>query len=671
MRAWFTESVGAFVAHAADDITARLALEHGQRLGGDIAAQIGAWQDSIELLQTALADAPPGWTVALEYNLLRLEKRIDAVLLTDRAILVLEFKSSNRHTVADLRDTEDYALDLHDFHAGSRSHPIVPVLVAARAPDVAFDWPLLWHGVTPPLRSSAAGLGALVRHVQSAIPAPLGPLDHVAWLDAAYRPVPTIIEAASMLFRRNSVAEIAAARAAKTDMARTTAAILRAIDQARADARHTVIFLTGIPGAGKTLCGMNVVFGDSRAHGAAFLTGNAPLVAVLKEVLVRNAMAGGSQRSSAEQATAGFLQNVHRFLEGGIEKPGEAPDERIIVFDEAQRAWDEAKARLGSLRRRSILTRSEPAHTLDIMGRHADWAVVVALIGNGQEINTGEAGLREWGRMIDASNGKWRAVAASSVLGAPEQAQRLADHHAPWLTLDDDLHLAVSVRSVRSSVGAGWVQSVLDNDAAAARDLAAQEDVPYFVTRDLGQARQALRGLSRGRRRAGLVASSEAKRLRAEGLGALLTPDETANWFLNTYDSGDVVDVRASDALEVPATEYACQGLEIDVVGLAWGGDLIRAHGTWLPRQFRATARGTKWGVVQNPTDREFLRNTYRVLLTRARYETIIWVPPGDDADPTRPRAEMDAIADYLLACGARPLEEAQPPMAAAAQMLL
>jgi hypothetical protein len=331
----------------------------------------------------------------------------------------------------------------------------------------------------------------------------------------------------------------------------------------------------------------------------------------------------------------------------------------LIVFDEAQRAWDEAKARVGTQNKPSRLTMSEPAHTLDIMGRHTGWAVVIALIGNGQEINTGEAGLREWGDVLDRSPG-WRAAAAPRVLAAVEPAQRLAPGPRPWLRLDPDLDLTVPLRSVRESVGAAWVNAVLAQDAGTASRLAGTATaLPYLVTRDLGAMQTALRHLARGNRRAGIVRSAGARRLRAEGLGAEVPTKDVPDWFLNRWP-----DIRASDALETAATEYACQGLELDVVGLAWGGDFIRGGSGWTARSFV----GSRW---QNAgKDFDFIRNTYRVLLTRARYETIIWVPRGSATgdpfhDVTRPAAEMDAIAAHLLACGARPLEEM--PLAPAA----
>jgi hypothetical protein len=651
-----------FAALAPSDVAARLAYAQASRHATLELAQRHAWEAQARILAQALHGADPRWQVLFEVDLLRLEKRADVVLLTDRAILVMEFKHrARRHEAADLRQAEDYALDLHDFHAGSRRHPVVPILVATDAPDARFAPPLIWHGVTGVLRCNGAGLGALVAAIQAGIGQPAEPLIPLDWQRAPYRPVPTVLEAATLLYRRNSVAEIAAARADAPNLTRTADAIARAIARAEAERAHLVVFVTGIPGAGKTLCGLNVVFGALRAHGAAFLSGNVPLVSVLREALARDAAPGGRALKDARREAQTALQNVHRFLEHHVIHAQEVPDARVIVFDEAQRAWDAAQATRDTQRRVSRLTMSEPGHALEIMARHDDWSVIVALIGGGQEINTGEAGLAEWGRVIGADP-RWQAVSAPRTVEAGDPAQCLADGPRPWLRFDADLDLTVPMRSVRESAGAAWVDAVLRGQVADAAAIARGAGaLPFLLTRKLDAMRAGLRHHGRGLRRAGIVAAAGARRLRAEGLGVQVP--EVADWFLNRWP-----DVRSSEALETFATEYDCQGLELDLVGLAWGGDLLAGAEGWQPRRFS----GNRWLMVRSAEERRFIINTYRVLMTRARYETILWVPRGsrrDDAfhDATRDASEMDAIAGYLLACGARPLQ-APPPLPARAE---
>ncbi|MGH7042515.1 MAG: DNA/RNA helicase domain-containing protein, partial [Acetobacteraceae bacterium] len=490
--------------------------------------------------------------------------------------------------------------------------------------------------------ASATTLPGLLAELAARVPTPTTALDGAAWEAAPYRPVPTIVEAARMLYARHGVAELASARADVANLTRTTAAIRSAIAAARQAGEHLALFVTGIPGAGKTLCGLNIVFGPD--SGAAFLTGNLPLVHVMRAALARDARTQGRGPRQPRRETASTIQPVNGFLRDNQPR-SDPPHEHVILFDEAQRAWD---APFG--RRKFQHEASEAALILDIMARHRDWAVVVALVGGGQEINTGEAGLAEWGTAL-AARPAWRALAPPGVVGATDPRRCLVAAPASWLRIDPVLHLDVPVRAIRSAAAAPWVEAVLAGREAEAQAIAASAAVPVRITRSLDALRAALRRRARGLRRSGLVCSAGARRLVADGLWPAfphLDADAITHWFLDRWP-----DVRASDALELPATQFACQGLELDYVGLAWGGDLIRRAGHWVPRRFV----GTAWQTSRDEARRAYAINTYRVLLTRARYETLIFVPRGDATDITRVPAEFDAIADYLTACGATAVE--------------
>jgi hypothetical protein len=610
--------------------------------------QLIAWRRQIILLQDALLDLPGDWRVLLEYPLLRLGRRIDAVLVGEHCILVLEFKVGiAAFTAMDRRQAEDYALDLYDFHAASRTHPVVPVLVSTGALPGMVNWPLIWRGVAPVLDATAATLADLLREVSRRVPATGRKLDALEWEAAPYRPVPTIVEAATMLYQRHGVADIAAARADVGNLTRTTDAIRAAIAQARAESLHLIVFVTGIPGAGKTLCGLNAVFGAE--DGAAFLTGNLPLVHVMREALARDASGQGGSLRQARQKTESAIQPLMGFLRDNLPRDL-PPHEHVIVFDEAQRAWDAAYAK-----RKFDLAESEAALFLDIMYRHRDWSAIIALVGNGQEINTGEAGLTAWGEAL-AGRPVWQVRAPPSVLAASDPRQRLFVAAPAELTVDPVLHLNVPVRSIRSAAASPWVDAVLRGDAGLAASLSEDAGgVPFLLTRSLDTMRAFLRRTARGTRRAGLVCSAGARRLRADGVSPNfphMDDKAVAAWFLDRWP-----DVRASDALEMPATQFACQGLELDHVGLCWGNDLIRRPGKagWLVRAFV----GTRWQEPRGEAAIAFQINTYRVLLTRARYETIIWVPTGEASDTTRKPAEFDGVAEFLLDCGASLLEQA------------
>lgn len=291
---------------------------------------------------------------------------------------------------------------------------------------------------------------------------------------------------------------------------------------------------------------------------------------------------------------------------------------------------------------------------LDIMRRHAGWAAIIALVGNGQEINTGEAGLSAWGEaLVDRPD--WHVHAAPVALAATDSRQRLFVDAAPPMTLNPDLHLSIPIRSIKSTSAAPWVDAVLKGDSRQAREIADRADgVPFVLTRSLPAMRRYLRDVARGKRRSGLVCSAGARRLRADGVYPNfphMEADTVANWFLSHWP-----DVRASNALEMPATQFTCQGLELDYVGLCWGNDLIRRAGQqdWIVRNFV----GSRWQEPRGEASIAFQINTYRVLLTRARYETVIWVPAGDPMDGTRDPLTFDAIAEFFVACGTGHLDE-------------
>ena len=646
-------AVASFLAADEAGLLARLAHEAMQHFRTSEAAQLRAWGASLRCLRRALDgwEQAAAWRLVLEFPMRRLGRRIDAVLVTPRAVVVLEFKAdATVFSAADRRQAEDYARDLQDFHAASRGQVIVPVLVATRAVPGETAWPLAIGGATAVLDASEASLPGLLRGLWARLPA--GDVDVSGWTAAPYRPVPGIVDAARTLYQRNSVAEIADAGAEARNLRETTQAILAACHGARAGGRHVVLFVTGTPGAGKTLCGLNVVFGADRQDLATFLTGNPTLVHVLREALVRDAVAGGMEARGARQRMRSAIQALPQFRDQYVGKPAEMPADRVAVIDEAQRSWSRDYAVRASLDRPVRLSDSEPGHLLDIMARHPDWAVVVCLIGNGQEIHNGEGGLAEWGAAL-AARPKWTVHAAPAALRATgDPRQRLPA--APGMVLDGMLHLDIPVRSIRNPAAGAWADAVLRGDAAGARAIAAKDPVPFAVTRDLASLRALLRAEARGERRSGLVGSSGAKRLRAEGLGVEvphMDAGAVARWFLDRWPG----DVRSSEALETVATEFACQGLELDAVGLCWGGDLVRVGAVWQVRDFR----GTEWQVARQPERQANRLNTYRVLLTRARYRTVIWVPRGDPADPTRNPREADAVAEFLCFCGAEAIEAA------------
>jgi hypothetical protein len=654
VTAFWSGTVLELLATPTRRVVAELARHQVRHFRTTEAERSPAWEESVAALQGALAAlgaVAAGWHVLFEYPMLRLGMRIDAVLLTDRAILVLEFKRAQADLAA-LRQVEDYALNLRDFHDGSRTHPIVPILVSGGANEGRNQVPLFWHAVSPVHQVRAEGLAALLADLMVRIGSAVVPLEPGRWLFGAYRPVPTIIEAARMVYAKHGVAEIAAARADQKNLHETTQAIWEAVADARATSAKLVLFVTGIPGAGKTLCGLNIAFGGDDPD-AVFLTGNPTLVHVLREALVRDATGQGASRREAVRKILGKIQALPQFRNDNLLRPDRAPPERIAVIDEAQRCWSRDYAIRKTIGKRPELTDSEPGHLLDIFDRHDGFAAMICLVGGGQEIHDGEGGLAEWGFAL-AKRPHWRVMAPNDAVSGGDPRWRLGD--VPSLARNALLHLDVAVRQIRNLDAVAWVDAMLGGAPEVAHAIAQRcGSLPFALTRSLDSARNGARLLARGNRRAGMLASSGGRRLRAEGLGAELPhmdPAAVAHWFLDSFPQ----DVRAADALEQIATEFSCQGLELDVCLVCWDADLIAAPvgGGWIPRKFR----GTRWQSVHGVEAIANQINTYRVLLTRARYETIIFVPRGDARDTTRDPAVYDRIAARLHDVGVPWLDE-------------
>ena len=663
MPAYYRATLAEFLADEPARVLGVLASRSAQQGFTDLKQrQTRAWEVEITALRATAAELATSqptsgeWGLLLEYPIPRRQKRIDAVLLAGDVILCVEFKTEEReHTAQARQQAEDYALDLRDFHEESRGRRIVPIAVSLRAgatpaATTASDI----EPVRPTLATNGGELARVLAEAFTSETSGDGQIDAGRWDTSAYRPVPTIIEAAESLFAGHDVRELAHSHAGATNLTATSTRLLEIIREAQTGRRKVVCFVTGIPGAGKTLAGLNVVHNptlrrDGRAPGV-FLSGNGPLVRIVRAAIERD-FKRRVRETGAERTSGTFIQNVHEFVRDALAKPDKPPAENVVVFDEAQRAWDTKQNA-----KKTGREESEPQTVLGIMDRHSDWAVLVALVGGGQEINVGEAGLSEWGRTIRDHFPHWQiAVSPSALTGdASVAGHRLFADDSRGATIiheEPALHLDVNLRAFRVRKLTEWVNAVLSGNAAHAKALVGElDEFPLAMTRDLAVARAWLRERTRGLRRCGLVASSGAIRLRADGLELSSgfrqgNRDLFVHWFLNLPP-----DVRSSNQLEVAASEFECQGLELDWVGLCWGGDLSvdPATSAWSFRHFA----GTKWQALASPIDRAYLLNTYRVLLTRAREGAIVWIPRGDASDETRAPHHFDATADFLRNCG-------------------
>jgi hypothetical protein len=645
--AYYSAPVDRFVDSVPHHVLGVLAAAHTHDLEVE---QRQAWEEEIEILRGALAEL--AGTIFLEFDVPRLGSRIDAVLISGSAIFAIEFKCGERQfRLSDYNQAWDYALDLKNFHAASHDALVFPILVATQAEGTDIAWqPAYADGVRPPYR---CGPRQLRRAIDDGLAQSNGSrLDGEAWGSAPYQPTPTIIEAARVLYARHSVEAISRHDAGARNLRLTSVGIEEIVERARGKREKAIVFVTGVPGAGKTLVGLNVAtrrqtFGEARA---VYLSGNGPLVAVLQEALTRDELArlGNTERKGAvKQRVKPFIQNVHHFRDEGV-RSSAAPYDHVVIFDEAQRAWTQAKTSDFMRRRKKIANfdRSEPEFLISYLDRHEDWAVVVCLVGGGQEIHTGEAGIGEWLEAVRTAFPNWRVYVSPNLTDSEYAAQRALERlgSGDSVVWDERLHLATSMRSFRSEKVSAFVKAILDSDTRLAQELLGEVAVryPIAVTRDLVRAKAWIRARARGSERFGLVASSQAQRLKPHAIDVRVNVDPV-QWFLN-----DRHDTRSSYYLEDAATEFQVQGLELDWVCVTWDADLRRHEESWRFHSFR----GDAWTTIHKEDRKRYLLNAYRVLLTRARQGMVIFVPPGDDADPTRVPAFYNDTYEYLTGMG-------------------
>ena len=608
-------------------------------------------------MQRELGQFADRGAIYFEFVVPRLGKRIDVLALIDHVIFVIEFKvGETLFTRSAVDQVWDYALDLKNFHETSHNCVIAPILVATNSKNVQGiissshhnDWVLEPINTSPELLSEA--ITAVLRISSGKA------INKVTWEEGRYRPTPTIIEAASALYGNHSVTELSRSDAGEKNLARTSVAIGDLIVQSQAKRQKVICFVTGVPGAGKTLVGLDVAtkYMDAKSDlHSVYLSGNGPLVSILREALTRDEVARKKtaghklRKGEARKAVDAFIQNVHHFRDAYL-TDAQPPVDHVVIFDEAQRAWTLEQTTQFMARKKGWpdFNRSEPDFLISCLDRHPDWAVVVCLVGGGQEINTGEAGIGEWLRAIHHSYPEWGVHISAQLLdseyGAGQALAMLQSRDN--VCFNEDLHLAVSMRSFRAEHVSTFIKHLLDRQresAIAVLQLVADR-YPIAVTRNFEKAKQWLRDKARGSERFGMVVSSQAMRLKPHAID-VRSPMDPVHWFLDEKE-----DVRSSYYLEDVATEFHVQGLELDWACVVWDADLRCGEDDWEYRSFV----GSKWQKVHLPHRQMYLKNAYRVLLTRARQGMVIVVPVGDSSDPTRDPVFYDPIYKYLVSLG-------------------
>ncbi|MBS0556165.1 MAG: DUF2075 domain-containing protein [Proteobacteria bacterium] len=655
MQRWgYAGAIDDFLSDSPEQVFGKIVA---QSTFADLLSQRSAWIEEVSALRTVLREwvGTPG-AVYFEYTIPRLGGRADVLLVLGPVLFVIEFKvgaeSFNRDAIDQVWD---YALDLKNFHEASHHIAILPVLVvtaAPAAPVIAFDFDA--DRLARPVCTGIDGLGQVIRAALTFFEGEV--IDSAAWQAGRYRPTPTIVEAARALYAGHAVQDISRNDAGGENLGVTSRRVSDIIAETRRANAKAICFVTGVPGAGKTLVGLDIANRhtdpDSELY-SVYLSGNGPLVSVLHEALARDrhqrareqgqTLRLGQARSEVKQ----FIQNVHHFRDDCLADAG-PPVEHVALFDEAQRAWDLAQTMnfMARKKNRPGFDQSEPQFLISCLDRHADWAVVVCLVGSGQEINTGEAGISEWLEALCRSFPEWRVHLSPRLREIEYHADAALDTlaqraHVHW---EPCLHLATSVRSFRSERVAEFVNRLLAQEDAAARSslIEVLRGFPIRLTRRLPLARQWLRQQARGNERYGMVISSRAQRLKPLAIDVRVKVDPV-HWFLDGKN-----DVRSSFYLEDAATEFQVQGLELDWSCVVWDGDLRFRPGGWEHHSFE----GSRWKRVRSDVRQRYLLNTYRVLLTRARQGMVIVVPEGAADDPTRSAEYYDPTYEWLAGLG-------------------
>lgn len=702
-RCLYNNEIKSFLNESENSILGTLSRNYH---GSVQSTQTDAWAEEIAITQKLLKELNQDGRIIFEYDIPRLGKRIDVTLLINGIVFVLEFKvGESRILEADVDQVLDYALDLKYFHKFSSDKIIVPILIAThyRQSSSVITMSVYNDKVVNPLVTGKNGLLKLINDILVNYPNE-DPIDD-NWIISPYAPTPTIIEAARALYENHSVENITRHEADNVSTDRTIAYILDVIKKSKENKEKSICFVTGVPGAGKTLVGLDVAIKQTyqgnvepvKAEGAVYLSGNGPLVAVLTEALAKDnqkkCRENGIRKNltDSRREVSKSIQMIHRYrdnmllkiknpVENGVleidptkavkqEEAGFGEVEHVAIFDEAQRSWTHKRladylkrgGTYGNKLKVPNFPMSEAGFLIWSLDQREDWATIVCLVGGGQEINTGEAGISEWIKALNEKFNNWKVYISPKLTDkeyAEGQVNELLKDN-PHVTYSDDLHLAVSLRSYRAEKLSAFVHALLTFDPKA-KDIYQEikDKYPIVLTRDMKKAKEWLHKQVRGSERTGVLITKESARYKPLGIHVLPTGDEKAvHWFLE-----DKMDTRSSNYLEDAATEIQVQGLELDYTCLLWDADMRYENGKW---EFYCFNGKTKWTKQKGNTESKlelmkYMLNAYRVLLTRARAGMVICVPFGNSnktksgfwEDSTRLPEYYDGTFNYLKSLG-------------------
>lgn len=653
LNCYYSDSIELFLLKSTNEIIGEITLSNQFDSNRNTNQ---SWESQIIILKEKLIGIEG--IIYFEFSIPRMGKRVDCILIIQNIVFVVEFKVGEKEYLnANYDQVWDYALDLKNFHKPSHDAVIVPILLATEARSIDFQFIETSHSdnLIKPLKANKKNIRDIISFCLKS-----QQVNNILSLDefifGSYSPTPTIIEAAVSMYKNHSVDEITRRDADAKNLRDTTNSVSQIIEYAQAENKKIICFVTGVPGAGKTLVGLDIAtkhLDKEKATTSVFLSGNGPLVAILQEALTRDKVQQEKEKgnritkSSAREGVKAFIQIIHHYRDAYLVDPN-PPFDHVAIFDEAQRAWNKEQT-VNFMRRKKNqpdFKYSEPEYLISCLDRHKDWAVVVCLVGGGQEINTGEAGISEWLYAIKNSFPHWEVCISPNLSDSEYNAVEAIDEIEKGCIAkyDPNLHLSVSMRSFRAENVSLFIKQILDIDINKAKETLAKisDKYPIVITREVETAKKWLKEKARGSERYGIVVSSQAYRLKPLSIDVRVDTDPV-HWFLGEKD-----DVRSSYYLEDVATEFQVQGLELDWACVTWDGDLRYSHDGWKSFSFV----GNKWQNIKKEERKLYLKNAYRVLLTRARQGMVIVIPEGDIEDHTRKPEYYDGTFEYLKEIG-------------------
>lgn len=637
--------------------------------------QRGAWKNQITELQARLPMYNLIGDIILEYNIVRSNKRIDVILLVNDIVFVLEFKNGDRdYKLKDQLQAEDYALDIKNFHKESRNYYVCPILVCTKAKKINNQ--SIECDSNKQIFLQKENIDTFLAKIEYVLKiySTNEKIDFEKWVNSKYYPTPTIIEAAIKAYEKKDLSDIAKSEAGTANINLCENKIIEIINYAEKNNKKCLCLITGVPGAGKTLVGLDVVSKlreNNKSEISSYISGNGPLVKVLRKALLDSTKKNKKVDTGDSIDKKYIKKSIEDLIRKGKDfkventKSDDPPNAHVLVFDEAQRVWSREKMEAENKRQIrddnkednvnnyvNFATGMSEAHLiLEIMDRHKDWAVLICLVGLGQDIFDGEVGIKEWFNCAITNYTHW------DIYYSPDIFTQILDKDinesivvaCPRCKPIDELHLKTSIRSFRANKLSQMVDYILNNEKPLAMEtyLQIKDKYPIFLTRNFQQAKKWIKAQVKGSQRCGVVACSSAQRLKPEGIFLLKEEFKEENWFLCEGN-----DLRSSNMMEIVASEFKIQGLELDWSVVCWDADLRRntQNTEWEFYSFK----GTNWQRRKQEISQRYLINAYRVLLTRARQGMVIFVPVGVEAneDSTRNHSFYDNIYNYLLSCG-------------------